>query len=286
MVTVEMPARLWQPIMEFEPSYQAMAKIGFDVLRQSHIAIVGLARNCAAPLRNNLETMAETGSRSAGWRLHIESNDCADETAEVLHEFANKHDEASFCYHDLGHGEFGHEFQGRRTEAMAMHRTVCQTWVRNLVPRPDLVVVFDCDLWGGWNTTGLLNGIGWLSKTLNAFAMSSVSLFEYDFGPGRDWYHYDLWALRGLGQQDCWYDTYQNRIGGWAYTWLPPVGSPPVLVSSAFGGLAVYRTSDYLAGTYDGSDCEHVGFHRSIAQSSGRSMYICPSMRTVPMWIV
>jgi hypothetical protein len=115
--------------------------------------------------------------------------------------------------------------------------------------------------------------------------MASVSLFQFNFGSGIDWFHYDLWALRGVGQQDCYFDTYQKGYGAFGYTFTPPVGSPPVLVSSAFGGMAVYRAADYLAGTYDGSDCEHVPFHRSIAGTTGRRLYLCPGMRTAVTWM-
>ena len=54
---------------------------------------------------------------------------------------------------------------------------------------------------------------------------------------------------------------------------------------SAFGGMAIYDTYAYLKGTYDGSDCEHVPFHASIAERTGRRLYLCPSMRTVMRWL-
>jgi hypothetical protein len=67
---------------------------------------------------------------------------------------------------------------------------------------------------------------------------------------------------------------------------MPPVGSPPSLVSSAFGGMAIYRTDAYLAGTYDGTtDCEHVPFHKGIARATGQMLYVCPSMRTIVSWM-
>jgi hypothetical protein len=116
--------------------------------------------------------------------------------------------------------------------------------------------------------------------------MASVSLFQYDFGNGPQWAHYDLWALRGVGQRDCYWDQYRGGRGGFGYTWMPPVGSPPALVSSAFGGMAIYRTDAYLAGTYDGTtDCEHVPFHQSIARATGQLLYVCPSMRTIVSWM-
>jgi hypothetical protein len=49
--------------------------------------------------------------------------------------------------------------------------------------------------------------------------------------------------------------------------------------------MTIYETGAYLSGTYDGSDCEHVPFHASIAAKTGRSLYLDPAMRTVMSWL-
>ena len=66
----------------------------------------------------------------------------------------------------------------------------------------------------------------------------------------------------------------------WFHLWHPPVGSPPVRFNSAFGQLAVYRAGHYMAGKYDGGDCEHVAFHKSL----GGDFFLNPSMRVVSFW--
>jgi hypothetical protein len=158
--------------------------------------------------------------------------------------------------------------------------------VRACAKDADYVVVVDFDAWGGWNDDGVLNGLGWLVELPGAYGMSSVSLFQYDFGHGPQWHHYDLWALRGVGQADCYWDTYQSGYAGFGYTWLPAIGSPPVLVSSAFGGMCIYRADAYLRGTYDGTaDCEHVPFHQSIAEATGQHLYLNPSQRMLMSWM-
>jgi hypothetical protein len=64
------------------------------------------------------------------------------------------------------------------------------------------------------------------------------------------------------------------------------VGSPPVPVVSAFGGMAIYDSFAYLRGHYDGEkDCEHVPFHRSIAERTGQRLYMDPAMRMVMHWL-
>jgi hypothetical protein len=51
------------------------------------------------------------------------------------------------------------------------------------------------------------------------------------------------------------------------------------------GGLCISRTDAYLAGTYDGADCEHVPFHESIAKATGLGLYLNPSQRCVMRWL-
>ena len=283
---VSLPASLWYPHPAFAESFDERHAAGLERLRYSSVAIVGLARNCGPQLRANLRRVLGLTSLCKSWRLHIESNDCTDDTLDVLAEFSREHTQATFHYQMLGRGHHPAEFAGRRTIALAEYRDACQRWVRSCAGDCDYVVVIDFDVWGGFSLHGVVNGIGWLVELPGAFGMASVSMFQHDFGHGPNWHHYDLWALRGVGQPRCYWDTYQNGCGGWGYTWMPPIGSPPVAVASAFGGMAIYRTAAYLAGTYDGAtDCEHVPFHASIAKATYQMLYLNPSQRTVVSWM-
>ena len=282
--TVRLQVELLQPREEFAECYAAHVEAGSDRLAQSRVAFVGLARNCAASLDHNLTRLLDLAACCREWRLHIETNDNTDSTDQVLADFCREHRRATFTSQRLGRQQFSAEFAGRRTIALAEYRAACQQWVRENAADSDYVCVIDWDAWGGFWHLGVLNGIGWLVELPGAYGMASVSLFQMAV-PKPQWYHYDLWALRGLGQSHCFWDTYQNAYGGWGFQWLPPVGSPPVLVSSAFGGMAIYRTDAYLAGTYSGDDCEHVTFHQSIAEATGQNLYICPGMRTIMSWL-
>jgi hypothetical protein len=280
------PTSLIEPSGEFVEPYAARVADGIERLRHSRVAFVGLARNCAESLAHNLLLAEALGRSCKGWQLHIESNDCEDQTLEVLASFCNEYKQATFHYRVLGRQHYPSEFSGRRTIALAEYRHACQRWVRACASDTDYVIVVDWDARGGWSEGGLLNGVGWLVELQGAYGMASTSLFQHNFGQGPQWLHYDLWALRGVGQPDCYYDTYRNNIGGWGFQWVPPVGSPPVLVASAFGGMCIYRTDAYLKGTYDGvHDVEHVPFHQSIARATGQHMYLNPSQRMLMNWM-
>lgn len=293
--SVSLPAHLWEPADEFSDAYRRRVIDGQAVLARSRVAFVGLARNCARPLAGNLERLGNLAAMCDGWQLHVEANDCDDDTVQVLAAFCNRHTQATFHYQVLGHARFGAEFAGRRTIAMANHRDACQRWVRSCASDADYVIAIDWDQWGGWNPAGVLNGIGWLLELPGAYGMASVSLLQsqtLSMGDDRKaqivpaWMHYDCWALRGLGQAGCYWDDYAVGQGGWKHHWMPPVGSPPALVSSAFGGLCIYRTAAYLKGLYDGTaDCEHVPFHASVANATGQHLYLNPSQRCVMSWM-
>lgn len=275
------PPHLLYPLEVFGDRFHELHERGMHVMQNARIAVVGLARNCAGDLRRNLETMA-LQLRLSDWRLHIETNDNADDTDQVLADFCRRHRQATFTSQRLNRQQYSTEFAGRRTHALAEYRDACQRWVRANAADSDYTLVVDWDMRGGWSQAGLHVGFGTLDATPIAFGMASVSLLYWFEALSRQasWVQYDAWALR----LNSTFDDYTAGIGGWKHGWLPPVGSPAVPVVSAFGGMAIYRTADYLAGTYDGSDCEHVPFHASIARATGRSLYLCPSMRTVMAW--
>ncbi len=291
---MRMPAYLWLPQDDYAQTYAADAEAGQTALAGLRVAFVGLARNCAGPLAHNLGLAELVGSAAAAWSLHVETNDNTDDTDQVLVEFCRSRPHATFHSQRLGREQYGAEFAGRRTIALAEYRAACQRWVRENASETAYVIAVDWDAWGGFNVQGLLTGIAWLERMPEAYGMASVSLAQASVMGIVDgepviqphWTHYDAWALRGVGQRGCTFDDYRAGTGGWKHHWLPPVGSSPALVTSAFGGCCIYRTADYLAGTYDGeTDCEHVPFHVSIAERTGRSLYLCPGMRTVMTWM-
>jgi hypothetical protein len=277
------------PIAEYGDDYRARLAAGRLMLADLRVDVVGLARNCAMPLLRNLDLAITLGKAAKDWRVFVAENDSIDATKSILYDVGKQFPYNVFCHTaDYGRTLKSHEWAGNRTIELAQYRTVCQEWVAG--GQSDITLVFDWDAWGGWVEDGLLVGLYDLMTDDTAYGSSSVSLLEtsqqtYDIKTGAltagtHWVHYDCWALR----LNCYWDDYGRGLGNWKHYWLPPVGTPKVKVASAFGGLTIYKTKDYLAGTYDGSDCEHVPFHRSIQEKTGRDLYLNPSQRTVMKW--
>jgi hypothetical protein len=290
---MNVPEHLIYPLEEFADEYVRLVRVGEAALASASVAFVGLARNCAPHLEANLRRLEKLAEGCREWRLHIETNDNTDDTDQVLIEFCRRYPKATFLSQRLDRKQYTTEFAGRRTIALAEYRTACQKWVREHASDADFVVVVDWDAWGGWSHSGFMHGLGCLIERPGAYGMASVSLIEHPVSVADEkgarmsvaFVTYDAWAMRGVGQPTNYWDDYTAGLGGWKHQWIPPVGSPPVILASAFGGMAIYDTHAYLKGAYDGSDCEHVGFHRTIAKCTGQNLYLDPSMRMIMNWL-
>lgn len=106
-------------------------------------------------------------------------------------------------------------------------------------------------------------------------------------GSNRRGKYYDIWALRSkvLGiEYDCWEMVEKNRArlflnrGGLQYKYVYshqrvyPETLEWIPVESAFGGLAIYKTSAIKGRRYIGQTCEHVSFNQ------GLKMFINPRL--------
>jgi hypothetical protein len=290
---MNVPEHLIYPLEEFADEYVRLVRVGEAALASASVAFVGLARNCAPHLEANLRRLEKLAEGCREWRLHIETNDNTDDTDQVLIEFCRHYPQATFTSQRLDRKQYTTEFAGRRTIALAEYRTSCQKWVREHASDADFVVVIDWDAWGGWSHSGFMHGLGCLIERPGAYGMASVSLIEHPVSVADEkgarmsvaFVTYDAWAMRGVGQPTNYWDDYTAGLGGWKHQWIPPVGSPPVILASAFGGMAIYDTHAYLKGVYDGSDCEHVGFHRTISKCTGQNLYLDPSMRMIMNWL-
>ena len=268
----------WGVDPHFLESYQSHVADGLRLAQHDSVAVVMICRTAMPHLMRTLPLIDKFTGPFRKRRLYVYENDSTDSTAEALDAFARTRQWVAVDHDRLG-GADERGFEPERTARLAACRSRCQAWVRDMASPPDYVVVLDSDAHGGFDPDGVFNSIGWLGDTslrqgLAAGCMASASLFMRDGGGGNlGVAQYDAWAAR----MNDWRDTRQHH---WFHLWLPPTGSPPVPMYSAFGGLAVYTHDAYMAGTYRGGDCEHVPFHRSMREA-GHQLYLNPGSRYV-----
>lgn len=266
------PEDFWAVDSEYGDLYRDMVQRGTQIAGESKIAIVGLARNCEENLRNSLFLLQELGACFDWPKGFVFENDSADNTQRVLHR-----DKPAWmtvrC--DALDAPYLQGFEHDRTIALARYRNICREWVAEHAGDADFVMVVDLDADGGFSVDGVLNSLAWLEKYNDAAGMGSFSLLRVTEDGKEKFAHHDSWAAR----LNWWSDRRSVTGLAWFHQLFPPVGAPPIRMNSCFGGLAVYRAAAYLAGRYAGRDCEHVPFHRSIAETTGLSMYLNPGSR-------
>ena len=275
-VTIRRPEDFWD--VDYVDSYKEHVEFGRVEARRQKLAIVSICRNAMPHLRNTLALVDELAGLWRDCSLYVYENDSTDETAAVLDDFAIR--QWVTVEHDTLGGEDARGFEPERTVRLAKCRTRCQEWVRRNAADANYVMVLDTDPHGGFSVDGILNSLGWFCEMLGESfhrrqpgAMASHSLFVRKEERGYGIAAYDAWAAR--------LNTFEDRRDHqWFHLLMPPIGSQPIPMNSAFGGLCLYRREAYLAGVYEGGDCEHV-FHHKAMQKAGYQLFLNPGSRYI-----
>lgn len=278
------PDVLLPPDDEFVEAYHSRLDAGIEAAASKRVAFVAICRNAMPWLQFTIQHVIRTASRFADWRAFILENDSTDGTKEELARWDEATGGRLRCeMSDNGRPHLNYTKSSDRTIALAEYRNRCRDWVAENCREYDYTIVFDTDPWGGWSVDGVMNTLGHLEDHEAYGDAAGMGSYSFCFWGPPVWpqvmpCHYDGWACRWtwVGEHHRW--PYNPA---WFHFWHPPVGSPPVRMTSCFGQLAVYRTANYLRGTYRGEDCEHVAHWRS----AGGDCYLNPSQRVVSFWV-
>lgn len=283
------PEDVWSVGDVTKNEYEFHASVGRETARDLSVVVVGIARNAMPYLTNTLELVKELAGGFKDLQMYVYENDSADNTANALDDFA-----AANSWFHVRHATLGvpdtRGFEPDRTHRLAACRNECHDYVRRHASNTTYTIVLDLDPHYGFSVDGVFSSIYWLGNlsgsmtSRRAGAMASYSLWSVvDAENGaRKIAHYDAWAAR--------LNTFRDRraeVGfGWFSTMLPDVGSPPIPLYSAFGGLCVYMTEAFLStgiNPYEGGDCEHVFLHKKM-RAAGWQLYLNPGCRYVAHW--
>ena len=280
-VQVIVPDAVWPVDEEYKDYYESGVAGGNKIAADTTACIVAIARNSMPALGNTLLLSAAVARRFKDCKMFVFENDSDDQTAAVLDAVATDHSAWFHVKHETLGGVDARGFEPERTERLAYCRNQCLQWARENAGDTTWTIVLDTDPAGGFSPDGVFNSIYRIAErmgeggNLRPGGMAAYSLWKHGDGVA----HYDAWAAR-----PNWWRDRREEIGfQWFSAFLPPVGSPPVAMNSAFGGLAVYRTEAFLAGGYSGGDCEHVPHHKRMREE-GYQMYLNPGCRYIAYW--
>lgn len=261
------------PIHKFyEKKYYEQINNGKKILENSNITILSLVRNVENYLEKNVNLLLNFfKDHGSNTNFIIFENDSIDNTKNVLEKLKTFYSQnINVISTNLNRKHYGTVKDEARIKALSEYRNLIKDRGANI--QSDFVMVIDLDF-EEISLDGLLNSFGWLYSEKNISAVAGNS-FEYKKGlvpndPNRyNVWNYDCWAFR----QNWWIDfdlikpCPMNIINPmyWFGLWIPPTGSSPISVNSAFGGCCIYRSNIYFKGQYNYTDCEHVCFHYSL----------------------
>jgi hypothetical protein len=272
------PDNYWHLEPAYKKQYDDFVSLGRRVAADAKICFLSIARNAMPHLTNTLSLLEEAAAPFRESRFYVFENDSVDGTDAALDEFAARRKWVTVEHATLNRPDL-RGFEEDRTIALAEYRNRCRAWAAANAADCAYFAVLDLDPQGGFSPGGVANSVGWLAhyasdSRKHPAGMASMSLYA-QFGDNGELRlaQYDAWAAR----LNWWED---RRDHMWFHAMLPPVGSEPIQLNSAFGGLTVYRRDAFLADgvEYVGGDCEHVGLHRSMRRA-GFYMYLNPGCR-------
>lgn len=247
----------------------------------SKIVICGTIRNPGQIFLNNVKRLLRSCCNHTIIKLIFVCSDSHASTFKYIEE-ANS---LSDAVHTINLGDIERSYKSR-TIRIAYCRNIYLDQIRMMsgLNNVDYIIVSDLDAQiDALNSNSIDSAI----EYLNEGKADSLTANQSDF-------YYDLWALRHSTwcPSDCWiqYNSLLRDFDPFISHYLSieskmlhiPQSSEPISVQSAFGGLAIYRSSCLLACEYEGFKdgiviCEHVPLSQKFVEAGG-IIKIFPSM--------
>ena len=263
------PERFWE-------DYQERRRAGLQRMRETDVAIGGLARDIAEIIPQSIARIERLGELFRSYSVVIYENDSQDDTKRILANWADRNPRVHFLHERLGAPSNRKRRCLNRTLRMAHYRNEIRRYITKQLSHCQYTIVLDFDLAGGWSLDGIMNSFGWsdwdfmgsygvyVKPRRFSLLRRAIGMLPYDR------VHYDAWAFRLANSPEMVPIAATNHL-----YW--DNGSPPVRVFSCFGGLGIYRSEAMKLCKYDGSDTEHVRFHNRMHEAGLDRLYLNPS---------
>lgn len=249
-------------------NYYKIVERGKVEMRRQNVVIAGLARNIAAVVGKTMARIERLGQMFNSYSVVIFENDSRDNTLEQLQGWARSNANVTIMA-EMRQDPINPGIRClNRAARMAFYRNKYREYIHERLATRDAVIVLDTDLCNGWSYDGIANTFG-QAVDWHFVGSNGIIFKDYEGTLSRSLF-YDVWAFR-------WRNNWTPIPPGHLNPRFWPRGEPMLRVNSCFGGLGVYRMPAFLAGKYDGSDCEHVPFHRQLIEAGYTELYMNPS---------
>lgn len=263
--------------------YWRRVEDGYKHMKESTIVVTGLARDIGDNTDKTIAKLRQMVPLFKEFKVIIMENDSKDETRK---KFLNVEKEGWLwvirCKEDpdcrlkkqsaATHGLIN----VKRMVKMASFRNMCLDEIRLRYPNFDYMMVMDMDLDGPISMDGLATCFSynyWDAMAANGLASRFMS-------NGTSLQPYDTLALVSKDQSIPPLDIriLWNHLQS-MFRSTPQRGEKPTLVTSAFGGVCLYRLAPILEKNilYSGEHCEHIMFHLHMAKHGLNQIFVNPS---------
>ena len=261
---------------------------GYNLMKESSIAICSIVRDCNRSLKRNIPIIEKLRANFKSSFIIIFENDSKDDTKLTLKNWSKNSDnvivkcetlnEVTILKHTTG--KVNKYFSDYRISKMATFRNQYMSVLQELQNKFDDIIVVDLDI-EKFYLDGIAHSFGLADQ------WDSVSSYGYSYSPFLRKRYHDSYALTELGdnlnpQNE---ETIINNQIKWSF--LKP-GLPLIPVYSGFGGLAIYKYNaikdkKYLA--IKNNDprvevrCEHYSICHQMHKDNHTRVFINPNMR-------
>jgi glycosyltransferase involved in cell wall biosynthesis len=250
--------------------YLAIVEAGYERMKDLKIVIGGLARNVASVLPATMDRIERTGKMFKDYRVVIVENDSSDNTPNILNSWSKSNNKVSAICTSRGDPVNPGTRCLKRATRMARYRNACREEIVNRYANDFThVILVDTDLGvRGWSYDGIANTFGW--SGWDSVGSNGIKFLKSYRGEKNRPVHFDVWAFRWA---ESWKPVmaYQINPRCWAR------GESIVKLNSCFGGMGIYKMAAMQQSRYDGSDCEHVPFHRGMEKAGFGNRFMNPS---------
>lgn len=258
----------------YKDIYEEKINNGKKYLLDQKIVVLCLCRNASRYIEKNIASIIDLlNNRCKDYKIVIFENDSSDNTKDILNNLSENNNKIHVISENFNRPHFGSVKDINRTTALAEYRNILKNYVKNNLSDYHFTIVMDTDF-KEFSSNGIFNSFGWFKEyeILGAMCGNSFEIKDFmNFGSPSLW-NYDCWAFRGT----WWHDWQMVKLGEyqnynpmiWFGMWILPPGSQPIRINSGFGGTCIYKTTFFITGEYDGTDCEHVSLHYNLYQKN------------------
>lgn len=268
------PEEAFLPLPQYERQYYDTRDRGREIMSKAKVVITGLARDVGKVLPKSIARMVRLGNMFDECKVVIYENDSKDDTLDQLKDWERVNENVCVLSERRADPVNPGTRCLKRAERMAIYRNRCREHIITHFPEYNYVIIVDMDLNTGFSYDGIANTFGWKPQE-DWHMVGSNGILYKDYGGVRDRpLHFDVWAFRWQGSYK---PTHAFKIN--PRHWRR--GEPLHPLFSCFGGVGVYVMDAFKKSHYDGTDCEHVPFHRHMREAGLGRLFMNPSQIVV-----